>query len=177
MKKVKKTVKIFSILAVMILLVGMSGTMSNVKAIRFVPASVYATGPPTVTPGNIKYFSNGGFISWDWGFSIPNAMWIGSREYDTLSVSTFGGVYVPSTDTLTLHFNVVWTVGSYPWDGFRGQLVIIEYNYNAVTETGNPDSVYVVAHGFGTFEGMPLILSYYGPNQVTGTWTGYVIEP
>jgi len=175
---VKRKVVLFSSLALLIMLVAVFAMTSSARACRIVPASVVTNGPPSVfTITSVTTLPSGFTIS-KGDLTIPNLLTIGTQGYYTNSVSTLTSVLNPNTDVLTVYFDGSWQVIGSPAGGFRyypWSFVMTEYNYNPSVGEGNPDTVQVAALGFGTFAGDILVLHYDGPNQLTGTWTGYVI--
>jgi len=150
----------------------------SASACQIVPASVVANGVPTLTIVSVTPYSWGFVGKYD--LTIPNLLTIGTKGIDVRSISTLTGVF----DSKTKIFNVysdggLYVIGS-PTDGFRyypWSFIITEYNYDPSTNTFSHATVQCVAFGFGIFAGDILVLHYAGPNQVTGTWTGYVIIP
>ena len=178
----KRKVVLFSILALLIMLVAVFAMTSSARACIILPASAVANGPPSVYTITSTTTLPSGFTISKGDLTIPNLLTIETgahaKGYDTNSVSTFTSVLDPNTHVLTIYFDGSWQVIGSPRDGFRyypWSFVMTEYNYNPSVGEGNPDTVQVVAQGFGTFAGDTLVLHYAGPNQLTGTWTGYVI--
>jgi hypothetical protein len=173
----KKNVFMFSILALLVMLVAVFAMTSSARACVIVPASVVANGPPSVYTITSTTTLPSGLVITKADFTIPNLLTIGTKGYDTNCVSTFTAVLNPNTHVLTFYFDGRWQVIGSSTNGFRfypWSFIATEYNYYPSVGEGNPDTVQVVAQGFGTFAGETLVLHYDGPNQLTGTWTGYV---
>jgi len=174
----KKKVVSFSILALLMMLIPVFAMASSARACQIVPASVVVNGGATLTVVSVTPYSWGFVGKYD--LTIANLLTIGTKGYDTLSISTMTGVFDSKTKIFNLYCDGGWYVVGSPTDGFRyypWSFIITEYNYDPTTNTKSSATVQCVAFGFGSFAGDTLVLHYAGPNQVTGTWTGYVIMP
>ena len=172
-----KVILLFSV--VLLMLFAVTPLMaSSAKACIIVPASVVVNGSFKLTIISVTAFSWGFVGKYD--LTVANLLKIGTKGYDTLSISTMTGVFDSKTKIFNVYSDGGWYVIGSPKDGFRyypWSFIITEYNYDPSTNTFSHATVQCVAFGFGIFAGDILVLHYAGPNQVTGTWTGYVIIP
>jgi len=178
---VKGKVILLSALVLLMLFAFAPLMASSAKACIVVPATVMATGPPTMTITSVTPTPTGWIAKGD--LVIPNLGVIGtgvhSKTYVTNSISTFTAVFDSKTDVVHDYFDGIWQVVGSPTDGFRyypWSFMITEFNYNPTTMSYSYAIVQAVAFGFGIFAGETMVLHYAGTNTFE-PWSGFVIIP
>jgi hypothetical protein len=108
-----------------------------------------------------------------------NHLTIGSTTYVFYSYNIFDMNYNPVSQTLIIHSDAIWYVGSPTAptnDGFAGNIETKQYGMPSFppATTYTSTTTHCALQGFGAFEGQTLILSFEGTTN--GAWTGFVIE-
>jgi len=85
------------------------------------------------------------------------------------------GTWNPQQETMIMHSNdIVYIPSEGSSDGFSGMGAMKFYGYSWITHMWASQKVRHIWHGFGSFEGQTLMLSYEGPRGPT--MTGYCLK-
>ena len=177
----KKKVILFAFIAIAV----MAGSLALATANAFpepkaIPVALFATGPPSYLTQTGTILNTPNLVIDTYKMAIPNCLVIGADPVYVFadSVSTFTSFFYPKTDYLQLFFDGCWQVTGVDASGFRyypWSFIISDTNYNPIAGVGTYNTVQVIAFGYGSFAGDTLYLHYAGANQLTGTWTGYLV--
>jgi hypothetical protein len=141
-------------------------------------SQTFGTQGPIV-PGQISVTNEGIMHVSGWKSDYTASLTIGTTKYPLYSSTTYDGVFNPKTGVADFRYYVFWYInpnakGSA--NGFEGNFYVelsgvISYPPPKYS-TGATETIYTVLHGFGSFEGQTLILSYHGAPH-GGSLTGF----
>ncbi len=135
------------------------------------PVSKVVPGETSITPSGCVHMTG---LEYDFK---NNHLTIGATTYIFYSYNIFDMNYNPTSQSLIIHSDAIWYVGSGTEatdSGFAGNIETTQYGMASFPPPTSYSSVrtHCTLQGFGSFEGQTLVLSYE-----TGDpgWAGFVI--
>lgn len=137
-----------------------------------VTASFTVIPPPTVTEMGYSWFTESGVFHGKGRTETYSALLvIGGTPYNAFFVAVQHGTWNPQTETMIMFStDVLYIPSEGSSDGFSGTGHTEFFNWNWNTQMWTSQKIIHIWHGFGSFEGQTLMLSYKGPRSpiVTG---------
>lgn len=171
----KKILVACSVLTLLMMLFALPVMAKPTKGQK-VPASFTVIPPSTMTPGELKWTPSG--VAHGKGLVEVYAaiLVIDGTPYDaTFVINGQVGSWNPQTGTMIMNNKDILYITSYGSpDGFSGMGSAKLYGWDWSTFMWTSQKMYSILHGFGSFEGQTLMLSYEGP--ISATTTGYCLK-
>jgi hypothetical protein len=142
-----------------------------------VPARFRVIPPPDVTDAGYSWFTKSGVFHGRGHTETYSAkLNISGTVYDAFLVSVVKvGMWNPKQRTMAAHTEeIVYIPSEGSSNGFSGMGILKFYGWDWTTQMWTSQKIYHVWHGFGSFEGQKLQLSYEGPINVIVT--GYCLK-
>lgn len=142
-----------------------------------VPTTLVVIPPPIVPENGDSWFTEGGIFHGRGHVEEFSAILIiGSTPVPAVLVEVQDGTWNPQTETLVLNADEVLYVPSKDSpNGFSGKGHIELYDYAwGFPPVFTSHKVFHIWHGFGSYAGQSIMVSYDGPRGVTST--GYCLK-
>jgi hypothetical protein len=141
-----------------------------------VTASFTVIPPPTTTPGELRWTPSG--VAHGKGLEeVYSAILIidGTPYPASFVIVTQVGNWNPQQETMIMRTkDILYIPSEGSPDGFSGMGTAKFYGWSWITHMWTSQKINHVWHGFGSFEGQTLMLSYEGP--ISPTTTGYCLK-
>jgi hypothetical protein len=142
-----------------------------------VPARFRVIPPPDVTDAGYSWFTKSGVFHGRGHTETYSAkLNISGTVYNAFLVTVHKvGMWNPKQRTMATHSeDIVYIPSEGSSNGFSGMGVLKLYGWDWTTQMWTSQKIYHVWHGFGSFEGQTLLLSYEGP--ISSIVTGYCLK-
>ena len=177
MKEVKRKLLVAVLLTAVILATPFIGTvMAEPTKGQKVPASFIVIPPPSVTDLGNSWFTESGVFHGKGHTETYSAMLIiDGTPYNAFFITVMYGTWNPQQETMIGHSDdILYIPNEGSPNGFSGMGTAKFYGWSWVTNMWTSQKIHHVWHGFGSFEGQTLMLSYEGP--ISATATGYCLK-
>ena len=166
-------------IAVVLMAVAMLATpvMAEPTKGQKVPARFRVIPPPDVTDAGYSWFTKSGVFHGRGHTEKYSAkLNISGTVYDAFFVTVMKvALWNPKQRTMASHSeDIVYIPSEGSSNGFSGMGILRFYGWDWTTQMWTSQKIYHIWHGFGSFEGQTLMLSYEGP--ISSIVTGYCLK-